>query len=219
VNLVRYLIKADPYRRTRLHDQRHNLVGLDGLAYAPAALWWTVLRHLSGYRPALPWIPYQAIRALDRLIREDWKVLEFGSGMSTVWLARRCGFLHSIESDADWFAKVSALLARHNLTSHVRYELRDAGAYSELSDYPDGFFDLCIVDGAQRAQCMTRSVSKVTLGGYVYWDNSDNTDADAQGAEKALLDAVRAHRGDVTHFLGFPPSTFHVCQGLLARLA
>ena len=66
---------------------------------------------------------------------------------------------------------------------------------------------------------MAPSVSKVKCGGYVYRDKSDNTNADAQGAEKALLDAVRAHRGDVTHFLGFPPSTFHVCQGLLARLA
>jgi len=66
---------------------------------------------------------------------------------------------------------------------------------------------------------MAPSVSKVKRGGYVYRDKSDNTNADAQGAEKALLDAVRSRRGGVPRFLGFSPCTFHVCQELLARLS
>jgi predicted O-methyltransferase YrrM len=152
------------------------------------------------------------------LIRKESRILEFGSGMSTVWLASRCGFLHSIESDWKWYAAVSQLLKRGELTPHVRYELRDDRGYCDLAEYADGFFDLCIVDGLRRADCIAQAVSKLRSGGHLYWDNSDFGDGDSLNAGGVLMDAVAGRNGTVQYFVGFPPAAFHVCQGVLARL-
>ena len=54
--------------------------------------------------------------------------------------------------------------------------------------------------------------------GYIYWDNSDNVDDDAREAEKHLLEGIQERHGECQYFLGFPPTTFHVTRGMLARL-
>ena len=220
MNVFEYLIRADTSRKTRWHDSKSNFVGLAGLLYTPIALGSTGMRYLLGYRPVCPWFPQPAIKALERLMQRDWRILEFGSGMSTIWLASRCDFLHSIEHDATWFANVSALLEQRGLTSRVRYELRDLTSYCDLSEYtnPSIFFDLCIVDGAQRAKCIAQAVSRIKPGGYIYWDNSDNVDDDAREAERHLLEGIKERHGECQYFLGFPPTTFHVTRGMLARL-
>ena len=50
----------------------------------------TIWLKLTGRRPETPWLGYRAVKCLDELIEPDWRILEFGSGMSTSWFARRC---------------------------------------------------------------------------------------------------------------------------------
>src|SRR5438874_4881676 len=123
MNLFERIVRADEYRKTRLHDQKGHRVDLAGLVYAPHSLVTTVLRFI-GYRPLIPWMPYRAARALNRIITREMRVLEFGSGGSTVWLARRAGSVHSIEHEIAWYEQMSDQLRKHRLTN-VTYELRD----------------------------------------------------------------------------------------------
>ena len=42
--------------------------------------------------------------------------------------------------------------------------------------YPDNFFDLVIIDGAQRHTCMKQAIPKVRSGGYLLLDDSNRPD-------------------------------------------
>lgn len=210
-----------PLSARRFHDNKGNRIDTTGLRYAPRALWTAVLRLFFGYRPALPWLSYRAIRELDALIRTDWRVLEFGSGMSTLWLARRCGFLHSIESDRGWYQQVSKMLARERL-QHVRYELRDPARYADLRQYPDGYFDFVLVDGLARSECVRQALTKIRAGGWIYVDNIDMDlvpGGDMRVVESLLQEAVSERGGEMRTFVDFAPTQFFVNQGVLIQLS
>src|SRR5881392_3049736 len=50
----------------------------------------------------IPWITYPALRFLEPRIRKSFKVFEFGSGLSTLWWAKRVSKVVSVEHDKDW---------------------------------------------------------------------------------------------------------------------
>lgn len=212
---------AAPFRKSRFHDEKGNLVDIGGLAYAPAALGSALLRVAIGYRPSRPLISYRAAKHLDGLLRKDWRGVEFGSGYSTPWLAKRLGFLLSIEDDPNWHRRVGSLLAGTDPTV-VRHELRTVETYADLAEFPDDFFDFALVDGSRRADCIAAAVPKVRPGGWLYLDNSDKDmtkpDGDLRRAEALLLEHVRRRGGDARYFTDFAPTNFFVEQGLLARL-
>lgn len=214
-------ILAAPFRKSRFHDEKGNLIDVGGAIYAPAALTSAALRVVFGHRPARPLISYRATKRLDGLLRKDWRGVEFGSGYSTPWLARRLGFLLSIEDDPDWHRRVANLLA-DVAPDAVRHELRSAATYADLSNFPDGFFDFALVDGTRRADCVAAVVPKIRPGGWLYLDNSDkdmtNPDGDLRRAEALLLEHVRQRGGETIYFTDFAPTNFFVEQGLLARL-
>ena len=212
---------AAPFRKSRFHDEKGNRIDAGGLIYAPAALTSALLRVAFGRRPAQPLISYRAAKHLDRLLRKDWRGVEFGSGYSTPWLANRLGFLLSIEDNSDWHRRVAGLLAGITPDA-VRHELRTAEAYADLAEFPDGFFDFALVDGSRRADCIAAVVPKVRPGGWLYLDNSDKDmtkpGGDLRRAETLLLEHVRRRGGDARYFTDFAPTNFFVEQGLLVRL-
>ena len=111
VRLLHRVTKGKDNRPSRFHDESGRLIGLRALPSLPLAFVSTVLLRVAGIRPERPWISYRATRRIAALARPDWKAIEFGSGMSTLWLARRCGLVHSIESDAGWHGTVQDRLA------------------------------------------------------------------------------------------------------------
>jgi predicted O-methyltransferase YrrM len=182
----------------------------------PVAFVTALLRRAIGFQPVIPWIPYPAIRHLKTLIKPEWNVIEFGSGMSTVWLAQRAKHVVSIEHIEYWHTKVSHTLNTRGLADRVSYEFRDSDRYSDLSDYPDASFDFAVIDGAQRRDCVLSVLPKMVPGGWIYLDNTDLSEKEdaLTGAEDALLSAAR----DVEYFIGFPPTLFFVGQGLLVKV-
>ena len=114
-SLATYLFKGTPLRRSRFHNHRGERVDAKGLAYLPHSVATTTWLKLTGRRPETPWLGYRAVKRLDELIEPDWRILEFGSGMSTIWFARRCAFVLSLETDDRWFANVRAHLERAGL--------------------------------------------------------------------------------------------------------
>lgn len=55
----------------------------------------------------VPWMTYPAIKALERLVRPDMEVFEFGSGSSTLWWGQRCARVVAVEHDAEWAAQIA----------------------------------------------------------------------------------------------------------------
>ena len=116
-----------------------------------------------------PWFTPGARKFLEGIVSHKWDVLEFGSGGSTFWLSTRVKSLVTIEHDPAWAEAVQAKIGD---APNVRIVLHDR-PYDHCATYfPDGKFDLVIVDGRDRVKCTMAVLPKVKKGGYLIFDNS-----------------------------------------------
>lgn len=209
------LLTGDGRRRSRLHTYGGKRLDVGGLLYLPHAVWSTVALKAFGSWTKAPWLSYRGVREIDRLLQPDWKVLEFGSGMSSRFFAARCAELVSIESDADWYERMRPSLAAA-AGCRVDYRLRSEADYADLDDIPDGYFDFALVDGLQYDRTAATAVRKVRPGGSIYMDNSDIPYEEFRAGRQTLLDA--AEPGSVRFFVDFSPFWLSVNEGMLVRL-
>lgn len=221
--LLAKIIAAGPERRSRLHDEKGNFIGLRRLLRSgPRAISSGLLRLASGHRPAMPWISYAAIDSLDRFLHKNSRVLEFGSGMSTIWYAKRAGEVYAVEDSGPWYARVVDLVSRAHLRNvHLQYA-EQADAYSRFMASDSAGFDLIVVDGNYRYRCTVEALPLLRSGGIFYLDNSDrgvtSKDEDTREAEAAIHAFARQRNAEVTWFTDFAPTQFFVQQGLMIKL-
>jgi len=102
----------------------------------------------------------------------DARVLEFGSGGSTVWTAQFTRNLISIEHSQEWFDKVQRALEEHGLCWPVDLRLHERPYHTVCKSFKDGQFDLVIVDGRDRVMCLKEAKRLVKPGGYMMLDDS-----------------------------------------------
>jgi predicted O-methyltransferase YrrM len=158
---------------------------------------WRKSLKAEGFSPydQFPWIVYEAIDWLESFLTRDMQVLEWGSGGSTIFFAKRVHSVVTIEHDPEWYSTLFHQLRQGDI-SNVRlvlcppvesetgdeaYTSTDAAyrglsfrSYTEAIDsYPDQFFDLVFVDGRARQACMRHAFIKIRPGGYLLLDNSD----------------------------------------------
>jgi len=215
VNLLDRLYRADKHRKTRFHDQKGNRLDAVGLLYTPRVFLEAVLRSVMDYRTTQPWISYRAAELIARMLNKQSRVIEFGSGMSTLWFAERSGSVVSIESDPFWLNKVEALLQQRGITN-VDLRLRAPEEIADVDGIPDSTFDFVLVDGPSREACVVAALPKLRGGGSLYLDNTD--DPATAPAEAELLGAVQQRGGEARYFTDYVPGQMTPVQGLLARL-
>jgi predicted O-methyltransferase YrrM len=213
---VSRFVTGDGLHKTRFHTYSGRPVDWTGFRYLPCALWSTLLLKCFGYRQRRPWLGYRAVKHLGQLIQPDWRVLEFGSGMSSLFLARRCEFLVSVESDPSWHDRMRGEFARAGV-ANVDYRLSGPADYARVDDYPDRSFDLVIIDGLVRDQAARVATRKVKPRGYLYLDNSDVRDPEYQAARDTLFHAAKG-TSDVRIFTDFTPFNVQVGESLLVRV-
>jgi len=132
----------------------------------------------------IPWFSYAAIDFLEKFVRPQMKVCEYGSGGSTIFFARRAQSVFSIEDNAKWAELVSKRVAEL-LLKNVRLKLCPfdfkAPAGFEQSDYlqalPDEDFDVIVVDGSEewikvRPVCFAKAETRIKPGGIIVVDDS-----------------------------------------------
>lgn len=144
----------------------------------------------------LPWWTYQSMDVVAGFLRgrdNDARVFEYGSGASTVWLARRCSSLDSVEHDAEWAIRVRALVDSQpglscRPTLHTAMVPRSSapvvasgaptGAGLDFRDYVhtidqlEGTFDLVLVDGRAREAALLHTLERVAPGGMLLLDDA-----------------------------------------------
>lgn len=116
---------------------------------------------------AIPWYTYPAIEYLVGLDFSRSKILEFGSGASSIWWARRAESVLVVEHDKEWFS-ISARNSGANLKIIFAKTETDylAAATGER-------FDVVIIDGIHRHRCAERVSEILAADGLVVLDNSD----------------------------------------------
>lgn len=72
----------------------------------------------------VPWQTPDSIRLLDKICLLKDKVLEIGTGGSTLFYARRCQCVTAIETNKEWYQVINKVLKDRNITN-INYYLID----------------------------------------------------------------------------------------------
>jgi hypothetical protein len=225
-------------RTTRFHDENDRFIGWSEMRRLPHALNTWLLRRVFGELPELPWWPYPAIERIAEILSPNSVVLEYGTGASTIWMARRVRRIYGIEDSPEWCERVRKLAGARRLDNLV-LTLRDSTRYPNCGNHCAAFneefaglpeasepaFDLVVVDGAVRWRCIEVALPKIKQGGYLYLDNSDGdkdwcyyVESGRAKVAQALLDAAAVGgEGTVERLRGLCPATPHASEGMLFR--
>lgn len=145
----------------------------------------------------VPWWTYGAIDAVDAWSRErdrPVRAFEWGSGASTMWLAKRVDRIDSVEHHRDFGEMIRAELsnldgvrADHRVLHVVEPAPSDDPAigshkegmggldFAEYVGHIDtvgGEFDLIVIDGRAREACLTAALGHLAIGGVIVFDNT-----------------------------------------------
>jgi hypothetical protein len=135
----------------------------------------------------LPLLTPKANLFLADNISPDAIGFEWGSGGSTIWFARHCRRLISIEHAANWFRLISSRLQEMSLNGvdfrliplDHQESLPTFPSYdklpcyvSQISEFPDRSFDFCMVDGHYRQACIRAAIRKLRPNGLLIVDDT-----------------------------------------------
>jgi hypothetical protein len=125
-----------------------------------------------------PWLRPGSARYIESKIFNKSNVFEWGTGASTIWLAKLGCEVISCELDMSWKLKIYGLLAVEKLKADLRHwEYKNIQDYADsILEFPDESFDLVLIDGRNRCRCLGNARSKVKVGGMLCLDNTDRAE-------------------------------------------
>jgi hypothetical protein len=163
----------------------------------------------------LPWWTYRAAERVEEFLGEregKARVFEYGSGASTLWLARRAGEVHSIEHHAGFAEFLAERVAEYSNVDLRHIPARPAGLvvvassrrlghrnldfadYVQAIDAVDGEFDVIVIDGRARIDCLRRALPRLVPDGMIVFDNFDRRRYRRGIRLDGLLDGLNAER-------------------------
>ncbi len=170
------------------------------LRHRLAALRWQ-RRH-----PDAPSLTRDATALLVHLLRADDRGIEWGSGNSTRWLARRTSSLISLETNPPYYHRVAEALAREGLPN-VDYRLiqfRDDPDEAVMHASPwvrvvdtiaDQSLDYALIDSSPRGCLCAAIAPKLKPGGLLILDNAEWYVPPPPDLRPSTPDAVRVPLG------------------------
>ena len=206
------------YRKSRLHDEKGNFVPFSEIVRLPIIIFQTLLKKLFHYYPSAPCIVYGARKALNSIIDTNMRLVEFGSGQSTLWYAKRCQEIISHETTDKWFQKIKKNMLDANCTN-AELIMWDGKSISKKIKSPPP--NLIIIDGIRRDICVEYAIEVATNSTWVYLDNSDkdmdppDPNREMRICERRLVEFARSQDRKIKYFTGFAPAQFFGEQGLL----
>lgn len=122
-----------------------------------------------------PWLTYGAVIALEEVIKPDFKILEFGSGGSTIFFANNAESVFSFESNENWYNMVKKSLSTKKIKNvEIIYADRKTTS-STVKTFQDNYFDIILVDSdpqrSRRLQVANMAIPKLKIGGFLILDN------------------------------------------------
>ena len=124
---------------------------------------------------------YSAIDWLDQVVSRSARVLEIGSGGSTIWWANRGCSVTAVESDEAWFLEISETLKDRGLADRVQIHFKPDLVPETLTDLAGSNFDVVVVDGPEpRMRYLAQGVELLSGDGMLVLDNSDTGGLDVE---------------------------------------
>lgn len=123
----------------------------------------------------IAWWCYAANDFVEERLLPSMKVLEFGSGSSTLWLSPKVHSIVSIENNASWVEKLKAEIGQNITLIYLAQPETLTHDHFPTDSRTD--FDLLIIDPlANRINCAKAGLPFLKSDGVVIWDNTDGSD-------------------------------------------
>lgn len=123
----------------------------------------------------IPWITYPCMDFLETKISKEMRVFEWGCGGSTEWWASKVSQIISVEHNQEWYKKTTEKLADvdENLIKVNFIKLEYNGEYSSFIKNYTKYFDIIVIDGRDRINCVKNALFAIKDDGIIIWDNSE----------------------------------------------
>jgi len=118
----------------------------------------------------LPWLNYSVITFFEGHLEKNIRLFEFGSGYSTLFFAERVDHVISVEYDREWFTKIKSI-APQNATL-IFCEKNYDGNYCRTINKMNELFDMIIVDGRDRVNCIKQACNCLSTKGVIILDDA-----------------------------------------------
>ena len=90
------------------------------------------------YGNPIPWMTYLAINFIEKRIKKEMTVFEYGCGNSTLWWAKRVKLVVSCEHDRQWYNNMKSKVPPN--VELYQIDLQYGGEYSQkISAYKERF--------------------------------------------------------------------------------
>ncbi len=125
----------------------------------------------------LPWLTYPMIELLSERVKKHWRVFEYGSGSSSLWWASRVEKVVSVEHDRSWYEHTRQHMPANTTLYHEELAAKGSGAenpnYFRCIEKQNELFEVIVVDGRERVNCLKTAVPHLSQDGVIILDNSD----------------------------------------------
>ena len=123
-------------------------------------------------RKDAPWFNMAAVEFLDTLDLKKFKVLEFGSGSSTLYFALKCDSVASYELDKKYYKFTRSILEK-NSVKNVKLNLYNQIDSELIMSISDSEFSILILDDTNRGKVLRELINLPRLPDIIILDNSD----------------------------------------------
>ncbi|MEZ4939323.1 MAG: hypothetical protein R3D58_00555 [Saprospiraceae bacterium] len=150
----------------------------------------------------LPWLNFPALDYMEQSIRPDFRIFEYGGGGSSLFFCKRAAEVITVEHDPDWFSKLKSKVVEKGYSNWQGIlQLPEKSSTSTIIDqavnstftskspefvgfsfekyvrqiecFPEGYFDLILIDGRARTSCITVAISRLCRNGILIVDNTE----------------------------------------------
>lgn len=118
----------------------------------------------------IPWMNFQVISFLEERLTKNMNAFEYGSGYSTLFYARHVNHVTSLEYDRDWFKHISEMIPDNVKLLFTEKDID--GQYCRAINKFPGNFDIVVIDGRDRVNCVKQCLSQLNDSGVILLDDS-----------------------------------------------
>lgn len=119
----------------------------------------------------IPWMNYSFVDFLEPRLLQSMNIFEYGSGFSTLYLSDKVGTITSVEFDKSWFEKMEKSLKDKGNCSII-FRAGKKQYIEAVKEYGDDRFDIIIVDGRDRTECVKHILPFLNDDGVIILDDS-----------------------------------------------
>lgn len=180
------------FPKQSLHLKAYKLLINNQRSYLYLSGWMKSLQEskpLNRNGEPIPWMNFSFIHFLQQKLKKDFILFEFGSGYSTYFYAEKVQSVISVEYDEKWFK----LIKEQNLPTNVEIifkEKDDDGDYCRVISSAQKEFDVVVIDGADRGNCIKQTIPKLSPTGVFILDDSWRKEY-KEGIELAIQSGFR----------------------------